>query len=233
MSMTLINNKVLVKPVLKPQFYKMKNVDITLEIDVDYEPNIHAERVVEVVRVPDSLSFSKVPNAQTMLWETDIELKEGDTAWVTPLSVTGGEYTNLIKIKTTDQKGVYFLLDYSQFFVAKRKDKVICLNGFVLVQPNVIDIQKKYKHIIIPDIYKDKGNTQSWKVYYTGQRNTAYQNQRQEDFIGELNAGDNVVVYRKRRPYLMEHPMHACFNGKEGYFPIQRCDIVYILDEKN
>ena len=230
----LVSNKVLVKPVLKTSMYKLKNTNITLQIDTDYDPHVHAERVVEVVRVPKKLEFSSTFISKNVLpWETKMELQPGDKAWVRPLSVIGSEFTELIKITTREDKQVYFLLSYEDFFVAKRGEEVICLNGYVLIQPNKEDLQKKFKHIIVPAAYRGQGNTQSFKVCFSGSINTGYQDDTKEDFIDELKPGNNVVVWRKRRPYLMEDPLHACFNKKEGYFPIQRCDIVYILDESN
>jgi hypothetical protein len=227
----LINDQVLVKSAIDTSLYKFKNTNTSIKLDRDFEPSMHSERVVEIVRVPEKISFSKDLGTSSLPWKTKMQLKVGDIAWVKSLSMIGSEYTNLTMLITEDNQK-YFLLNYEDFFVAKREGKVICLNGYVLMQPNIEDIQEKFKNIIVPDIYKGQGNTMSWKIKFTGERNSDYKDPSKEDFKNKLSVGDNVVVWRKRRPYLMEDPIHACFNGKEGYFPIQRCDIVYVLDER-
>jgi hypothetical protein len=228
-SLILINNSVIVKSIIDMSKIKLKNTNITLDIDVDYEKDAHSPRVLEVIRTPkDPLTFNKNMSSKTLSWKTNMELQKGDIVWVHSLAVIYDEYSTLVRIIVDDD--VYFIINYEDLIVAKRGDKIICLNGYVLIQPNLEDLQEKYKYIYVPTnlIEKKKIPVLSWTVKYVGFLNVDYKNPMKNDFDYDLKDGDIIYINKKRKPYPLENSLHRYFNNNEDYYFTQRCEIVAV-----
>ena len=90
--------------------------------DTDWKPAAHANRISEIVMVPDTLYYGlvwhvKYPNApESMPWRTDIQIQPGDIVW--------HDYMNSLNcpiINVDDEPGEqYKLLNYYDLYVAKR-----------------------------------------------------------------------------------------------------------------
>lgn len=222
----LINNSVLVRPVVDTRKKRLGNTDITLEIDVDFDEDAHSRRVVEVVRTPNKLCFVKNTRSRvSMQWETEIEVLKGDIVWVRSLATIGNDQTNLTMFIC--EGDTYYLIKYQDFVVAKRGDEVICLNGYLLVHPNRDDYSE-YKYVYVPESIKKDAAVETWIIKYSGNPNKNYRQGAKEDFSDELVLNQEVCLSKKRHPYPLENTLHSLFDGKEEYFFIQRADIVYI-----
>ena len=91
--------------------------------DTDFNPAKHANRISEVIMVPDTLYYGltwhKVyPKAsESMPWRTDMELQVGDIIW--------HDYMNSLNCAVIDvddeRDEQYKLLNYYDIYVAKRK----------------------------------------------------------------------------------------------------------------
>lgn len=93
--------------------------------DTDWEPAAHANRISEVVMLPNTLYYGlkwhkKFPNAtESMPWRTDIQIQVGDIVW--------HDYMNSLNcpiLDVDDEPGVqYKLLNYYDLYVVKRKEE--------------------------------------------------------------------------------------------------------------
>jgi len=219
-----INNLVLVKPAIDTSKRKIgKNKKLIL--DTWFDEHVHSKRVVEVVKIPENLVFSKnMRIAGSMSWKTNIEVQVGDRVWIRALAAIDNDETNMNKIFIDNEE--HWFINYEDFIVAKRNNEyVIPLNGYVLMQPVREDLKERLPGL---ELVQDKGKLLYWEVKFSGVPNEAYRYSKKLDFKNDLPEDTEVGISRKRRPYLMEDDMHKCFNGDEEYYFIQRADIVYI-----
>ena len=222
----LINNKVLVKPVIDTRKKRLGNTDITLDIDIDWDEDAHSRRVVEIVRNPEKLSYSqKYKSRSSMSWETEIEVLPGDIVWVRSLAAIGNDDTQLTMI--ISEGDTYYLINYEDFIVAKRGEEVICLNGYILVQPNREDYSY-YKYVFVPSSISSEATAKSWVIKYFGKPNKSYKRGLKEDFNDDIFVNQEVCISKKKIPYPLENTLHSLFNGNEEYYFIQRSNIVFI-----
>jgi hypothetical protein len=90
--------------------------------DTDFQPAMHANRISEVVMVPEELYYGLVWHkrrndaTESMPWRTDMDLQVGDIVW--------HDYMNSLNcpvIDVEDSDEQYKLLNYYDLYVAKRK----------------------------------------------------------------------------------------------------------------
>lgn len=200
----------------------------------------HANRIVEVVKVPDGLTFKSKPTntkyTYTGNWICDMELKEGDIAWV-----TGSHAVNNLQVAINGD--TYELMNYFEFIVAKRRSthrdmskrlkgkyieeddvfwEIIPLNGYVICEETKeIHEFGEYKNETID---KSRGI-----VRFIGKPNRGYfKNNRIIDMDGgyDLKYGDLVLKTKEAiasgmHPNL-ESEEHLRFNGDKTYFYLHR-----------
>ena len=206
----------------------MTHQNITIDIDVSWDEDTHSRRVVEIIKTPRKLIYSENVNSKVSTsWETTLEIKPGDIVWVKSLAVIGNEHTDLIEINCEGE--IYYVLRYEEFVVAKRGDEIICLNGYILVEPNRDDFNQ-YDNVFIPEINRENAEIESWTVKAVGSRNKNYKYGVKQDFEDELFVGQRICVSKKRTPYLLENSFHSQFDGDKKYYFVQRADIIYVYD---
>ncbi len=179
-----------------------------LFIDTTYKPEDHVEIINEVMAVPERLKFNE--------WETEMQLKVGDTVLVNYLAIMKAE-------KVYVGSNIYLNVPYEKIILAKRGDEIIMLNGYVLLEPIYIEQLKSDTIIFLPskqDEHKDRGI-----VRFFGIPNKRYTEEHHTD-DGTINIGDKVLLD------------HGYFSKLErGYRPtigdywvVQRRNIVAAFD---
>jgi hypothetical protein len=184
----------------------------------------HADRVYEVIKLPDGLTFWTPTNKTSgncLRWKTDIEVEVGDAVWVSYMAVI--DYDCLV-IDGTE----YALINYSEFRLAKKKTgDVVMLNGWVLYKP----FTESRSSVLIdpkPTIDHSKGI-----VYLTGSPNKSYVVNDKKwvdlDRYVDLKPGDVFLKKSKHDTLLLEDPVFQYF-AEENLYLILRKNIVAIID---
>ena len=199
-------------------------------VDPSFRPNVHADRISEVVLVPEGLYYypEMYPHkkaTESIDWDTAMELKAGDIVWHTFM-----ELSDTYNIEVRDSKELYKLLRYEDFYLAKRGDELIMLNGYCLCEEVLKDRINKF------DVLEREVDMSLGKIALLGNRNGAYRIRGgAKDLDGDdiLKVGDIIL---KRRPDVhirLEEDVHARFPlEKKMYFIIQRRDIFAVIDKQ-
>jgi hypothetical protein len=207
-------NYVLCKPVLDTNYIQTSQAN--LMVDVTYKPEHHARVVCEVVYPPLFLQHKR-GNDLLMEWETEPNLKIGDLIWVKYITAL-----NCYRITwRTDEGDVQlFLIPYDTVFLAKRGERVIMLNGYVLAERLLERVEST---LIIPEKFTERTAV----VRYLGQPNKWYAtpNDMDDDYLCE---GDEVLLAFKNYK-LLENPLHRLFSDKD-YLVLQRRHIAAVLN---
>jgi len=214
-----INNNVLVR--IDDRHDEITYGTLTLILDTSFEPGIHAENKGVIVKVPDKFVYSEKPLPNTAEWDTDIEVEEGDLVWFDYL--TGIECS-----KVECQEKLYYILPYHTLYVARRREEVVPLNGYVLCQP-IINKEKFIEFEI------EREDAKYATVKYAGSCNKRYrhsQNKWGKSFYHDdpaVQAGCKVI-YGMPINLWLEQEEHSSFNGKERYRIVQRRHLLGIME---
>lgn len=210
----LYNNRVLVE-VDEYMYNKIKTESgIEFLVDNTHQIPIFVVRSGKIAKLPDRLICWKEDDS-SMAWVTEIEAEVGDDVWFYGMAAHSGE-------KLTSKGKKYVIMSYEDLYVAKRGDKVICLNGNVLLRP----IIKTYKALSYEKQYIDP----DWaEIAYIGSINKEYEFEYRED-DDRLKQGMKVCISGlvARR---MELPPYLKFDGKE-YIVCQNNEILGFLEDE-
>jgi len=212
--------------------------------DSTFRPEVHANRISTVAMVPDSLFYAphNTPyGAESMPWNTEMELKVGDEVWHTFMPLD-----SIHTIEVEDEPGVlYRLLRYDDIYLAKRHKhpqdkideaiffgkehkvedfKIIMLNGYCLCE-EILDEKISALDVIDPEVNKKIG-----RIAVIGKANKSYYKRAGDvdlDGNAEVKVGDIIVKRREDHHIRLEESLHAKFplGEKKMYFIIQRKDM--------
>jgi len=188
---------------------------LTLKLDTSFEIGKHAANKGVVIKVPEKFVYSKIPNINTSDWDTEIEVEPGDLVWF--------DYLSGIECNQIECKGeLYYVLPYHTLYVSRRKEEVIPLNGYVLLEP--IIKEEGYK-----DFKFDRERAKDAIVAYSGSCNKKYRNKQYYDDPA-IKAGEKVI-YGKVSGLFLEQEEHSSFNGKKRHRIIQRRYLTGIIEK--
>lgn len=175
--MKLLNNLVAIKTF--PSDEIRLNDGKKLYLDIRFEEYLNARTAGEVVAVPQKLKFD--PSLPTSLdWDTDMELQVGDVV-----------VFNYLAVKSAIEMGNVFgdgvvAISYDKIYTAIRNGQVVCVNGFILVEPEQEHVAST---LHLPDIAMHKSK-QIGTVVYAGTPNRGY---RVEKILAGHTAPDRAV----------------------------------------
>ncbi len=167
-----------------------------------------------VVKIPERLYFNP-SSVDSLEWETKQELCVGDKAWF-----QRSMYLNAPRILTPKGNGKfkeYVLIRYSDIYLAKRDDKVLMLNGFLLVKPNIEEEKCLFYKIVGTSLIKCKIVLVSDPVNYK---------QGDEENL-KVSVGDDIILDDPYR-VILEESLFSEFSS-EIYYIIQRREIAYVF----
>ena len=203
-------NMVLVKPVLDTS---IAGRHAKIHIDTFFEQIDYSRRVVEVVKTPPRLAIKGVNVAENSLigldWDTDMQLKVGDLAWVDPLAMVNNNDT-LDTICLSCKGELYFVVKYDKFICAKRRGQKIMLNGYVLITKGLNSYQGS--------LFCDPVNTHS-VVECVGKPNRSYSNPYYSDDI-PVTVGDHIT--NPKNFIALEGSLHKQWEDNKVFYVIQR-----------
>lgn len=219
-------NYVLIKPYMDMR--TSSNIEGVV-LDMTFEEEKHAARVGEVIAVPEKLYYTE-QGPDSLPWDTDMEIQVGDEVTYHFLSATTATDRHWERYVEFDGE-IYIFVNYDRIFTAKRNGEIICLNGFVLVEP-VEKVNNRYlpENFSFSDTYKGK-DKYFGRVRFMGSLVRSYRLSRKivhgpdQDDIKE---GD-LILMDKVCDIPLEYPFHAMLNGNKVYYRVQRRYIRAIL----
>jgi hypothetical protein len=169
-----------------------------------------------VAKQVDRLYFNRKDAQNTMSWDTDVETLIDDIVFFHPLISK-----NCCEILVEDI--LYKVIPYEDLFVAKRDNKVIPLNG------NVI-LQEVYKPKISKfDIEEPIVDTYKGIVRWNGNDNKRYQTKGQSD-MPNLKEEDFVIIEKSAYPFYLERSKwNSHFDEGNQYLVVQKKHIQAVL----
>jgi hypothetical protein len=225
----LMANKVLVKP--------SREIDELLFTDgqkifIEHKvaPEMHAPTRGTIVNICKELNFYAMP------WLTTIEAKIGDEVISSYESIlycfNDGDSSRTFVDENNDK---YFLLDYSDLFIAIRDNEVIPLNGYVICEPMEESVKST---LFIPDQLKKFNSDKFGKVAYIGSVNKEYYITNGNKDIrhdlkdaADVSVGD-IVIFDKNCDLPLEYDLHQSLDGrKKTFFRFNRCYIKAIVQK--
>jgi hypothetical protein len=214
-------NFILVEMLYTSEGIKTKGgIIIGFNLDTTYEGGAWdadlAEVCAMVYKVPSGLYYH-TEDERGMPWDCDMDLQAGDIVWFSQF-----ESKNSSEVECDGV--VYKFIPYADCYVAKRKNNVICLNGYVLCE-------QVYREAInsLDTISKGELDMTRGIVRYLGKPNRAYIRDTYSD-IKDLREGD-LVQFAKGTPlFLLERRSWlALFDDDKLYWVVQRRRIALIL----
>jgi hypothetical protein len=175
--MKLLNNMVAIRPFPADEI-RLKGGE-KLYLDIRFEEYLNAQTAGEVIGVPDRLVYN--PKLDNCLdWDTDMEIQIGDTVIFNYLAVKNARHMMHIM-----EDGVV-CMPYDKIYTVIRNGEIICVNGFILVAPEIEPIET---FLEIPDTALHKSK-QIGRVLYAGKPNRAY---RMETLLTGHSGPDSPV----------------------------------------
>jgi hypothetical protein len=148
------------------------------------------DRYGTVVMICDRLKFDpKIFHLWSLQWKTKIEIQVGDTVWSRAMGAHDCERFYIDKENNGEKYREYYkLIKYDELIVSKRGDKIIPLNGWILMEPYVNMLSKL---LIAPSPYQ---NRNYGIIKYIGEPNTDYhgnyestgETHKDQDYIEEI-----------------------------------------------
>lgn len=187
----------------------------------------HEADVAEVwgtlVAQPEELYYNK-SYTDYMPWETAIETKPGDTVWF--------EYMASVNCDVLVWgKRRFYVLKYSDLYVAKRGEEIIPLNGFCLCEPI-----KEFHDSKLAEGVTDRYRTDVAIVRHIGRPNDNYL--PTDNLYGtyfndkiDVQEGDEVILRRGYPLSLLERLDGIATFSDQPYYVIQRRFMEMVIDE--
>jgi co-chaperonin GroES (HSP10) len=184
----------------------------------------HADRRGIVRKVPRKLTCV-LNDPGSMSWECDMDLQVGDEVWMT--------HVDSYNAFTFNYGGVYMrLVDYAGMLVAKRGDRLIMCNGYVLLEKimNVYKFGKYEREAEDKNFAIVKAVGKPNRKYKTYNKLTKREEIREDSQI-ELKEGDKVFIEDHSRVFDLEDFSHAVFDDRKIYKLAHRRRIGAVLIE--
>lgn len=220
MGLKILNNNVLVMP--DYEHYETTG-ETGLKLDTSYEVQKHAPTSGIVISVPDQLNYSKNKLDRGVLaFNTTMDVLPGDRVIfgynVFGNAISDGRFMNdLIFIK------------YDSLFCAIRNNRVIMLNGYVIVE--AIEDNINGDDFQVPDYMATVNSYTKGKILHVGKGNKEY---RYYPHIGpdsdEFKPGQDVL-FNMQYSIPLQYQMHSILDTKKELYRMQQKDISAIIEE--
>ena len=220
----ILNNYVLVLP----DYEHFESIDIgsiKLELNTSFEREVHQPSSGIVIKTPETLNYSNLPeDKESLLFHTEMEIEVGDRV------IFG---YNIVPNAINHDKclGTAVYIKYDELYCAIRDDRVIMLNGYVMVE--AIEDYNPDIGIIVPDYLQSINHFQRGKVLHIGSPVKKYRMYPElgPDPEGQISKGDEVLFHMQYSIPLQYH-MHSFVESKADVYRMQQKDISGIFIEQ-
>lgn len=192
----------------------------TLYLDTRFEEQGHAPTYGTVIGMPDALRFSRDASVESVQFDVPMELELNDKVIF---------HFNSLGI-AKEQGRIFdrgFMVRYDSLFAAIRGDKVIPLNGNIIVEPESAVIRT---NLFIPEIAKKKAK-QVGRVLYAGSKVADYR-YNPDEFDGDVEVGDRILFIHYNAVPLQHFPEIHGKVKKTMLYRMQRKDVDAVLPEE-
>jgi len=186
-----------------------------------------------IVKICDSLRYEDESN-HSMPWDVDLELMVVDKVWYNGICNSEArprsKDNRFGEGRGFEENGEYYMfMHYQDVFVAKRGDRIICPNGFILAEP----IEEIYSSKIIlinqPETFKNR-----CIIKYIGEPIREYKFGRESAVIApddpSIKAGDEVLIMPHGGILVDQYNKEI---DAKNFYRFRRHDIVAkIIDDK-
>ena len=213
-----LNNLVLIKPFINNDKHKFASGGY-IYIDTSYEPEMHAEVVGEVVRIPETVFLRKGRLYLDEDKRVPVEIQVGDIAYYNYLAVI-------------ENKELYVLISYENIFMVIRDGVPHPINDYLLIEPTYDEMLAEKKKCLdagldFPITVEEemKKNTQYGIVRYAGTNLSQNNGFSDED----LKVGSKVII-AKFADIPLEYEGHQTFEVGKTLFRVKRSDVLMVLE---
>lgn len=169
-----------------------------------------------IVKQVEKLYYNRKDVVKSMSWKTTLETQIGDTVFFHHLASK-----NCSEIDV--EGAIYKVILYEDLLVTKRGEKIIPLNGNVILQ-EVYKDKLSWLDISEPEVDKFKGI-----VKYNGSDNEEYQARGVADFTG-LKEGELVMIDKGSYPFYLERSRwNSEFDKGNQYLTSQKRHIQAVI----
>lgn len=218
----LLNNWVLVKPDPGNNEIRLKGGK-KLFLNTSFEEHQHAVTSGTVVKCPSSLTYYTEHTTARLQYHTTQELLPGDKIIFhflqTSSSVSKGRYIE-------DGDEIYLLIKYDSIFCALRGEKILPINGYILVEPKMVAAYETISTLILPDYLKKQTSEMRGTIRHMASPLFGYDDYPEygED-SNEYQVGDDIL-FRKVDAVPLQYEMHRLFDKDIIYYRMQRRDVL-------
>lgn len=193
-----------------------------LYLDIRFEEQRHAQTAGVVVGVPEKLRFNADIESNSLDFDTDMELKVGDTVIFNYLAAKHSR-----DLKQVSSEGEIFI-PYDKIYAALRDGDVVCVNGYILVEPEE-DIPDM--NFIVPDTLKEKSKNLG-KVVYSGTPNRGYHKFQQFYPDDEIPVGSRVLFHwTDAIPIQPDQELHGEITKQKMLYRMQHKDVLAVIPD--
>lgn len=218
----LLSNYVLILP----DYEHFEGADVggqRLDINVNFEREIHFPSSGTVIKAPKKLFYSNLPeDREQLLWHTTMDIQEGD-------KVIFGY--NLVPQAITHNKcmGPAVYIKYDELFCAVRGEKLIMLNGYVAVE--AVEDLNPVKDFSVPDHLQSINHFHKGKVFAIGNGIKKYRMYPElgGDDPDQLSEGD-IVLFHMQHSIPLQYQMHSIVDSGKELYRMQQKDIQAVYD---
>ena len=196
---------------------------VELILDTSYEKERHSAVNAIVVSTPKDLYYSPEASDQSIEFDTEMELEMGDKIFFHYLAISNA----LEEGRVFNKNGKFYIfLKYDRIFCAERNGYVFGINGWLLINPIVVENEYEGSGLEIQEHLKNQESLQEGTIAYTSSPLMQYKfEKRYGSELDTLNTGDNIV-FSQDSDIPIEYELHQSIDSKKRYFRLQRKDIL-------
>jgi hypothetical protein len=190
-------------------------------VDPNFAKEQHAQTHGIVRAIPEALYFNN-KDVESSEYRVPITVKPGDKVFFHYLQINKA----VQRYKTIYENGKYYIfIKYESLFCGIRDDKVIMFNGWMLLKPIALAVDKEKKYIdTIPRNRQDHDPLMG-EIAHVGEPVEEYFYGSESDKGVDVSAGDKVI-FLPHSDIPLEYPMHQSLDQK--YFRVQRKELLSI-----
>ena len=226
-----LNNLVLIKPFINNDKHKFASGGY-IYIDTSYEPEMHAEVVGEVVRIPETVFLRKGRLYLDEDKRVPVEIQVGDIAYYNYLAIRKALTEKFDGKAVIENKELYVLISYENIFMVIRDGVPHPINDYLLIEPTYDEMLAEKKKCLdagldFPVTVEEemKKNTQYGIVRYAGTNLSQNNGFSDED----LKVGSKVII-AKFADIPLEYEAHQTFEVGKTLFRVKRSDVLMVLE---
>lgn len=200
------------------------------ELDVPQHIKVALAQVRKQALYTETTLIEK-PVPGSMMWKTKMDVIPGDVVWCNATAMVVAQNGNL---KWTVDGQDYFLMDYSDLYLRKRKDKdkVVCLNGYILCElieytPNWAKRIQKMGLFVPSHLRKEEYIDRFGVVRYVGDPVEYVLNDRYDH---EGIKPGTVVMFKQKVNRRLEPGMKFFGSQEVDYIVTRRANIAAIME---